>query len=216
MKTAEMTIGQDYAYNRHIGRDVSRWFTPSQATLLATKVDAKAFAYSQRSSAWGPRDPETRERLAKEREEKRAQFIAHHNLPDLPVIVEDEMPSTVAVTGFQYNRQTNEKEPVIRLVNARYIVESWADHEKAEREAKAAEERRRIAREKAEAEKAVAEAARKAKQEQWTNDFPAVRDALASVGIEVAQGIDGLSLSPEKAKALAEFIRSNTTTLRAA
>lgn len=213
MKTAEMTIGQDYAYTRSAG--AYRMYGITQVTLLATKVDAKAFAYSQRTSIWSARDPEVRERLTKERDEKRANFIAHHNLPDLPIIVEDEMPSTVAVTGFQYNRQTNEKEPVIRLVNARYIVEPWADHEQAEREKKAAEERYRIAREKAEAEKAVAEAARKAKQEQWTQDFPAVRDALASVGIEVAQGIDGLSLSPEKAKVLAEFIRSNTA-LRAA
>jgi hypothetical protein len=215
MKTAEMTIGQDYAYTRHIGRDVSRWFSPSKTTLLATKVNGKAFAYSQRTSIWGPRDPETLARLAKRREEERAQFIATHNLPDLPVVVDDEMVSTVAIAGFRRNYGSDEPEAVIRLVNARYIVESWADHEATQREMKAAEERRRIAREKAEAEKAVAEAARKAKQDQWTNDFPAVRDALASVGIEVAQGIDGLSLSPEKAKALAEFIRSNTT-LRAA
>lgn len=209
MKTAEMNIGQDYAYDRHAA---SRWsYGANKVTVLAFKVNGKSYAFASRTLRYSMNE-EARAKNNERREEARKSLIAAHNLPDLPIIVEDEMESVVAVLSSQWNRDTDQSEPVIRLVNARYITMPWDQHEQEQAEEKAAKERARIAREKAAAEKAVADAARKAKQEQWTRDYPAVGEALASIGLTVPKGIDGLHLSPEQALVLAEFIRSNTTT----
>lgn len=209
MKTAEMTIGQDYAYDRHAA---SRWsMGGSKVTVLAFKVNAESYARATKTWGWSMK-PEAAERTRVRSEEAHKNLIAAHNLPDLPIIVEDEMQSVVAVLSNQWNRNTDESEQVIRLVNARYITMPWDEYEQEQAEAKASADRARIAREKAAADKAVADAARKVKQEQWTRDFPAVGEALSSIGMTVPQGIDGLHLSPEQAMMLAEFIRSNTTT----
>lgn len=208
MKTAEMNIGQDYAYDRHAA---SRWsYGASKVTVLAFKVDAESYAFASRTLY--TMNEEARAKNAERREGARKNLIAAHNLPDLPIIIEDEMKSVVAVLGSQRNRNTDQSEQVIRLVNARYITMPWDEYEQEQAEAKAREERARIAREKAAAEKAAADAARKVKQEKWTRDFPVVNEALSSIGMTVPQGIDGLHLSPEQAMMLAEFIRSNTTT----
>lgn len=213
MKTAEMNIGQDYAYDRHAA---SRWsYGADKVTVLALKVDAESYSFATKTWGWNMK-PEVVAQRRERNEEARKNLIAAHNLPDLPIIVEDEMKSVVAVLCSQWNRATDQSEPVIRLVNARYITMPWDQYEQEQAEEKAAKERARIAREKAAAEKAVADAARKAKQEQWTRDFPAVGEALASIGMTVPKGIDGLHLSPEQALVLAEFIRSNTTAVRAA
>lgn len=213
MKTAEMNIGQDYAYDRHAA---SRWsYGASKVTVLAFKVNAESYARATKTWGWSMK-PEVTERIRVRSEEAHKNLIAAHNLPDLPIIVEDEMQSVVAVLSSQWNRNTDESEQVIRLVNARYITMLWDQYEQEQAEKKASTERARIAREKAAADKAIADAQRKVKQEQWTRNYPAVGEAFASIGMTVPQGIDGLHLSPEQALVLAEFIRSNTTAVRAA
>lgn len=213
MKTAEMTIGQDYAYDRHAA---SRWsYGASKVTVLAFKVNAKSYGYATKAWGWNM-NPEVRAKREEHREHARKHLITTHNLPDLPIVVEDEMESVVAVLSSQWNRDADKKEPVICLVNARYITQPWDQYEQEQAEATAARERARVAHEKATAQKAIADAQRNVKQEQWKRDFPAVGEALASIGLTVPQGIDGLHLSPEQALVLAEFIRSNTTAVRAA
>lgn len=213
MKTAEMHIEQDYAYDRHAA---SRWsYGASKVTVLAFKVNAESYARATKTWGWSMK-PEVAERIRVRSEEAHKNLIAAHNLPDLPIIVEDEMQSVVAVLSSQWNRDADKSEPVIRLVNARYITMLWDQYEQEQAEATAAKERARIAHEKAAAQKAIADAQRNVKQEQWTRNYPAVGEALASIGMTVPQGIDGLHLSPEQALVLAEFIRSNTTAVRAA
>jgi putative heme iron utilization protein len=114
--------------------------------------------------------------------------------------------ANVLITG-----QQNGIGPNYSLVNSRFIVSTWADEQARREEARTEQERvqERIAQQRRDRE--AADAARAEARAVWDSEFPAVRDAFAAIGLTVPQGIDGIHLSPESAKAVAAFILANAT-----
>ena len=182
MKGADIITGGEYAYKR----GSRSWNYADKVTVIGTGLKGGFWQ-------WASQDD--------------FRIVNVRNKFGLPstakVLVVDEN-ANVLITGVQ-----NGIGPNYSLVNSRFIVSTWADEVVRREEARSEQERvqERIAQQRRDRE--AADAARAEARAVWDGEFPAVRDAFAAIGLTIAQGVDGISLSPEKAKAVAEFIRAN-------